>query len=67
MLVGAFVLMYMPARSRVQRAPGLPRALYILEGQRNAKLGCFMPREREVMFSCITVIASAAKQSSSPQ
>jgi len=28
----------LPMRPRVQRAPGLPRALYLLEGKRNAKL-----------------------------
>jgi len=38
-------------RPRVQRAPGLPCALYFEEGgNEDANLGQMMPRDREVMF-----------------
>jgi hypothetical protein len=37
MLVGALSLCIMPARPRVQRAPGLPRALFTFGGQTKCK------------------------------
>jgi hypothetical protein len=46
-------------RSRVQRAPGLPCALYFL-GERYAYLGRLVPRERGVMLRTISVIARSA-------
>jgi hypothetical protein len=50
-------------RPRVQRAPGIPCALFFREVRKLlSKLGRFAPRDRGVVFSASHVIASAAKQ-----
>jgi hypothetical protein len=52
-------------RPRVQRAPGIPCALFIFEGEEfHANLGRDAPRECESVSS---VIASEAKQSILPR
>ena len=51
-------------RPRVQQAPGLPCALYFEEGQ--TKMQTSDDRRREIANVCTAVIASAAKQSTSP-
>src|SRR4051794_38666407 len=40
-------------RPRVQRAPGLPHALFTEEGKRNANSGRIAPREGEVVSSSV--------------
>src|SRR4051812_13104753 len=61
MLVGAFVLMHRPARPRVQRAPGLPRALFNERGQTKCKTSGRSCREME--NSCLSsVIPGRAKR-----
>jgi hypothetical protein len=47
MLVCAFVFYPLHTRPRVQRASGIPCSL-IFEGQRNANLGRFPPRDADV-------------------
>src|SRR5882757_7698844 len=46
MLVGALSLCIMPARPRVQRAPGLPRALFTFGGQTKCKTSGDQRREK---------------------
>src|SRR4051812_2817114 len=62
MLVGSIFLCNTPARPRVQRAPGLPRALCCSRGQTKCKTAGDQRREN-AKARLSSVIASAAKQS----
>jgi hypothetical protein len=47
--VGSISLCNTPARPRVQRAPGLPHALYVSRANEMQNFGRYAPREREVV------------------
>src|SRR5882724_3682111 len=66
MLVGSIFLCNTPARPRVQRAPGLPHALYLSRANEMQNFGRDAPREYERMSNHVIARSVATRQSIVP-